>query len=1580
MPEKALAIIISILLLTSHFDAILHLQAHGEKMDALAALREIEEELEKGEMPSGSIIEANFIVPEGFPAELAKRLWLFIAQLVSTGCSENEIREAIINANDILKLPAQVYYELKNYTIIPKYDEARIIRSDNGSVSVEIPYKVIDGSEKDVDASSVKYESNGTSLFHVLHRYPKRRTYLVRVIDPDAYTLTFIDLKTGEVFNKTARINIGLFSNVTQGYFGFESFIVAVPGHFEETREVVKSQVREFRVLLPAHDPLVVDTSISPTKVKVGDVITVSAQIRNPQEAKDFKVLLGIKFSDKDAFEAWAPPPEIISGYLGQPIYLYLRPKRPGVYQVTIYFAVVEPRNLDVVFWNGGKTVTYDVTVFPDAPRLRVEVEAEALAKFANLTITLVNTGGQKARDVKLSVTGDVEEKKLEIGRVWHTWEGNIITKLLSPIAKVNVTVVYYDLDDKRHTSTSLMTISTTNFVTPEEWRTYLVEVPGYEETKRVFIPSYQGATQVKLYLMKNCLAPPPISFFNGLSLIPISPNGFTLTLENASNIEVPEVRYMLLDVKPRFLCERVLREDEVKKLFHINEDERLEPNKIPAGYEVRLLKEEVLNQSEIVTVSDDFYEQLKYDNWKDHDYKYEDTGVKKWDLDKAIAKVSRGKTLELVYRPLACQGDLVKGVLVKNYASRDMAYELEVLQGPIAEAPPGNSVLSVPAYGSIPLNLIQLESVNFPVFIRLKYQGRLIASLQVFATGRVPEFWRGFWDGVKEKLPGIIVTATIIVILAVPTHGGSLLAYVKDLMASAVIPSLMAVGVASNIREVFEAYSAYKKIDEVAEELDGFSQRAAYAGYLNTYSFFQGLRSRIKENQGVIVGTTALDLLADVTIRDLLVTFGREDAGEYEKGKALGRLVGSALSLATYVGIYYKFLSNGPKLLSHAGRIKEFLKGVYNWITPPLWDAGVAAGKLTARGIAASLAFSEESDDFRQRLNGIKDDEGSLSSLAEFTGRYLDDALDVSSRLGLSEGAFLGLLWAYGKYRRGEETLSKFIQEIESIGKKSKKCVNELLSSICDAEDNEVEHIILNVVPKLVESSSDELEGLEKLLTSGVGIKEIEIVLEKTSELKDLLAGMKEFGFGKPHKVTLKKGEDCTLCMGKGNELEPGTYKAKIYWECIERSGVMEFWIAKEAEPEKVSISKSQVNQVLEKIGKDEAEILITKAEFFDYRLFFPKEFLISEVEMKLDLYNNKIELNGKSYEFELLRTYIRDGKLHVCMKFQAKNIWTGKELALFLSEDRSIGILLGEKFHSAEGIGVDNTLGLIEIMHEGRKAEYSFNLRSLKEQLREQSRYSYEILLEDGQSGAGLKRVLRRILGYDAEIELEESIGSEYGIAVGFDNGKKAYTGSSELLVKIPEGADKIEWIEIVSIKDEIPSLLQKIIKAGGSQEVAGEIGEVGARIVIKEEGEGEIKAGYRRHILTKLLEKMGIPLDKFDKLNNNVDLVYTGKGGKKAPDATVEVIKDFVINGVVFKKGEIIAIIEVKSSVSGKSPEELCKMAIGEEGLKKYVGMGNYKDTKYGIAVGFSYDPTDVLVGEPGEIKVEVVELRK
>jgi len=64
---------------------------------------------------------------------------------------------------------------------------------------------------------------------------------------------------------------------------------------------------------------------------------------------------------------------------------------------------------------------------------------------------------------------------------------------------------------------------------------------------------------------------------------------------------------------------------------------------------------------------------------------------------------------------------------------------------------------------------------------------------------------------------------------------------------------------------------------------------------------------------------------------------------------------------------------------------------------------------------------------------------------------------------------------------------------------------------------------------------------------------------------------------------------------------------------------------------------------------------------------------------------------------------------------------------------------------------------------------------------------------------------------------------------------------------------------------------------------------------------------------------------------------------------------------------KKDDVIAIIEMKSTITGKSFEELLGGAIKD--LKNHLQLDKYKNVKHGIAIGFSYDPKEVLAGEPG-----------
>lgn len=294
-----------------------------------------------------------------------------------------------------------------------------------------------------------------------------------------------------------------------------------------------------------------------------------------------------------------------------------------------------------------------------------------------------------------------------------------------------------------------------------------------------------------------------------------------------------------------------------------------------------------------------------------------------------------------------------------------------------------------------------------------------------------------------------------------------------------------------------------------------------------------------------------------------------------------------------------------------------------------------------------------------------------------------------------------------------------------------------------------------------------------------------------------------------------------------------------------------MEFPIVKEVESHRVSISSDQVDRVLKEIGEDRADILVARAEFLDYRLFFPSEFSTGGVEVKLDIHTSEIEFNGRSHEFRLLRTKVHGGKIRIEIELRAKNIRTGEKLVLSFSQDGKVGMMLGERPYRVEGIEVDNALNCMRIAYPEGEAEYSFNLKPLSGQV---GRHSYEIPLRKskGRSSIGLKEELRRLLGYDAEMELEEGMGSKYGLLVGFDNGKKAYTGASRLIIPVPEDVGKIEWMEIVPIEGKISQLLHKILEAGDSSKVTNIIGEAGERMVI--EGYEEKGISYRKDLLAE------------------------------------------------------------------------------------------------------------------------------
>ncbi|MCX8183470.1 MAG: hypothetical protein N3F08_03520 [Crenarchaeota archaeon] len=173
------------------------------------------------------------------------------------------------------------------------------------------------------------------------------------------------------------------------------------------------------------------------------------------------------------------------------------------------------------------------------------------------------------------------------------------------------------------------------------------------------------------------------------------------------------------------------------------------------------------------------------------------------------------------------------------------------------------------------------------------------------------------------------------------------------------------------------------------------------------------------------------------------------------------------------------------------------------------------------------------------------------------------------------------------------------------------------------------------------------------------------------------------------------------------------------------------------------------------------------------------------------------------------------------------------------------------------------------------------------------------------------------------------------------------------------------------IISIEGKIPRLLHELIEAGGSSKVAHKIGEAGARIVI--EGYEEKGIHYRRELVA-FSEKTGIPLSV---LEGKVDFMYVAEPGKKEVDGIMKIKEDVVVDKkVVFKKGEVIAIIKAESTVREVDLEKVWgDMHEGTfEDLKEHIKLDSYKNVPYGIAIGFSYNPVDVLIGDKSSLGIK------
>ncbi|MEM2930849.1 MAG: hypothetical protein QW797_08345 [Thermoproteota archaeon] len=1135
---KAAGILLILLALSMDFTPhLLTARVLAQQEDYEGFLGRLENYLRDALPPeSEPIEECEYVAPEGFNPTEAERLWRDLAPFISLGYSEQAIRENLTKIYQNTTLPV----EADGGMVMLNLTGLRVEKPPDGSVKAKIP--VI----SDKPLNYTYFNSTNVRILYETWNETLVKYYRVEKYT-GFYRYVFKDLEYGTVFDVVSRLAVRTFPGFELekcvffrvkkswgdwGYF-MGNPVVAVPGHYEEVSVVVPQQEVNYRVLFPAYDPVytpssekpwVVHTNISSTSLNTGETLEIGYRaeympyepmgVKSLEDGGEEPLNATLTLEATDAFQPLSSTVRVLdddhlSGFFK------LQAVKQGLHNITLKLE----GNACFSLWPGEQELVYTVQVVgPTSPSVSFSHALDpSLLKHARLTLELSNNGGSAARNVLVEMWGEYAESvsrmvgDIDVG---ETRREVFTIGLSKPSSYLNIRVSYFDDEGNKYVAEALISVWTNFFVVPEHYEEYTVFIPEHEETRMVFIPDAEYYTHVRFYWLTfshqdlgPCAPLPTVNgHYSGVELNLVSHLTFTGTELNASSFE-SEAAYkggmVMLDVEPYWENLGVFEEENATGLLGV-EPSMLKANKAPEGYRTSLVGETwVFSESIIMNTT-----QFAIYNQTVNNYVMENNlqGEFKigWNKITNATRLSEpsGETgfLILIYHPLAVKGSgPLKSIQVRNYAGLDANYRLRVsgyqvsgYMTPVGQPPKPplwentTSIFQVRSLGDNVLLAGSLAPTGSGYRVQLLYGVNIVAEAFFDLHPEASPFWTGFWDGIKENAWKIILTTAILVVLAIPSGGGSLLAEVKAFLTSTLIPALMAVGVAANIMEIVEAYWAYDRMGKVANVLDNLSSRAMGNGYGNSSSFFRSLGNKVRDSQNLIVGNTALDLLADLTVRDLFIAFGRENATEYEKGKAIGRVVGAALSFVVYASTYYRLFTEGPKLLSWQGKIKSFLRGVYNWVTPPLWDFGVTMGRFAVKEVAASLTLSEQNQRFKEYLNLIREDEVSLNSVVEFTGKYLDDALDFSGRLGLSEKAFLGLLWAYGntaKDLKGEDW-SKFLVEIRDIGGDSRRFADELLSWLYNAEDSiKIEQAVLEVTPRLTGLSAGELENMGKAL-----------------------------------------------------------------------------------------------------------------------------------------------------------------------------------------------------------------------------------------------------------------------------------------------------------------------------------------------------------------------------------------------------------------------------------------------------------------------------------------------------------------
>jgi len=993
-------------------------QAHDSYEEFLRKLGDYFEEAAPPE--SAPIDECEYTIPEGLDPYVAERIWKELGALVSLGRPPEDLSNYLKEKNfTLLSLKVNGTEAKLNFSGLSVVrGEDGSVRVKVPVVSNEtLDYM----SYNSTDVRKLYRVWNETSLRY--YRVSRISGYTLTYLDlesGESYSvnseLAVSEFPRGGLMDLLPAERLEI-EELNWGTIAKSSGtpVIAVPGHYEEVKVVVPEQRANFKVLFPAYDPAVyegwlINTAISSTSVTAGQSFTVSySAYPEGVDPEQVPLQARVSVSVPSAIQLIGSGSAQLDNSHRSGSFS-LKALRAGTYDVTLR---VEGNALFYSLPPSGE-IRYTVQVTtPTSPSVSVSITDvdTSVPKYARLKVKLQNNGGSAARSLTLKVSGDVEEASWSVGDLapGQSSDRELNVKLKEQEADIAIEASYLDDGGNRFLSKAWRQVFSLHFVVPEHYEDYVVTIPEHEETTTVFVPGYEGYTHVRFYAAysfavgnPNIYGPTAALFFPGIVLdvptlfyeffgtkitrgetlsllrtylIPLPLPGLELSVSKDGNFSQPEgvdVNFMLTGVEPRWEEVGLLEEGEAARAGNLTR-EQIRSGDTPDTFRAEFVKEvwvpsrkAVMNLSEFVKFRFAM-ESYIAENSLANELRY------RWEefvnATRIYARSKEGGFAVFVYHPLTVRGSgALKSVQVKNYAACNASYELRVVRRsmpaagfgvPALEEVMNTTSIEVPGTGDLSLFASSLAREGYQLRAQLVYGCRVVAEVVFDLQPELSPFWAGFWDGVKEKLPGMLITSSIIIAVGFLTGHGSTAAYAG--VAVSIVSTLVHLvgGTLVNWDEIKHGVAAYSLFDNLSAIYRGWSYelsnytppkapvelpvgprasvyieaykpRGLLASLYWNYSLaFNGAARRIAED-------TVLDLVFDCGITDFEVALN-PSAEEYRRGYATGRIAGTALSLAAFV-VATKIANIEAKAanLKIPWKLTGALKA---WVTPAIYD-----------------------------------------------------------------------------------------------------------------------------------------------------------------------------------------------------------------------------------------------------------------------------------------------------------------------------------------------------------------------------------------------------------------------------------------------------------------------------------------------------------------------------------------------------------------------------------------------------------------------------------------------------------------